>query len=130
MLKELRAENGISQAALSEFLAISQATISKFEIHERAIPVSVQKELYSFFRLGEYHERGFSKKSEEYKDLIRQRKRVMQRLDLKTKRWSELPDEDEDLILLRQLYGVEPKQNSGKTKQAKVEYIPGIFYTK
>lgn len=108
-LIKLRIEHKLSQARLASKIGVTKATVNLYEngglITDRRKAI-----IYKVFGLPSSGLRRDKSDMEAFKKLVEKRKEVMHRMDRRVERWSELDDDDDDLVELRRLYDLKEKQ--------------------
>lgn len=104
-LRKHRLQRGLTLAKLADKINVDPSTVGKWERGAQPIPPSRIRQFYRLFGLVYYEpKRVFKTQAQRDKEKLA-RVAVMHRMDRKVENWTELDDNDPDLVELRKLVG-------------------------
>ena len=105
-LRQLRIKHNFTQPKLASKIGVNYTAIGKWERGTRPIPPVRIRQLYKLFKLTYYEpKRVFKTQAQREKEKL-ERVAVMHRMDRKVDNWTDLDDNDPDLVELRKLMGI------------------------
>ena len=105
-LKSLRLDKGITKHKLSSKLGINIRTLNRWEHENQNIHRKYYARIQCIFDLDFFEVITRTYRTEEEKETLRkQRVEIMGRMDRKAEKWSDLPEDDADLIAFRKVVG-------------------------
>ena len=105
-LKQLRLDKGITKHKLSSKLGVNISTVNRWEREDMNIHRKYYARIQCIFNLDFFEVITRTYRTEEEKETLRkQRVEIMGRMDRKAEKWSDLPEDDADLIALRKVVG-------------------------
>ena len=105
-LKQLRLDKGIMKHKLSNKLGVNISTVNRWEREDMNIHRKYYARIQCIFNLDFFEVITRTYRTEEEKETLRkQRVEIMGRMDRKAEKWSDLPEDDADLIAFRKVVG-------------------------
>ena len=105
-LKQLRLDKGITKHKLSSKLGVNISTVNRWEREDMNIHRKYYARIQCIFNLDFFEVITRTYRTEEEKETLRkQRVEIMERMDRKAEKWSDLPEDDADLIAFRKVVG-------------------------
>ena len=106
-LNSLRIDKGITKYRLASKLGIDVSTLNRWTREDSNIHHKYYARIQCIFNLDLFKVITRTYRTEEEKETLRkQRVEIMGRMDKKAEKWSDLPEDDADLIEFRKVVGV------------------------
>ena len=105
-LNNLRIDKGITKHRLASKLGIDVSTLNRWTREDSNVHRKYYARIQCIFNLDFFEVITRTYRTEEEKERLRkQRVEIMGRMDRKAKKWSDLPEDDADLIEFRKVVG-------------------------
>ena len=105
-LNNLRIDKGITKHRLASKLGIDVSTLNRWTREDSNIHHKYYARIQCIFNLDLFEVTTHTYRTEEEKERLRnQRMEIMGRMDRKAEKWSDLPEDDADLIAFRKVVG-------------------------
>ena len=105
-LNNLRIDKGITKHRLASKLGIDVSTLNRWTREDSNVHRKYYARIQCIFDLDFFEVITRTYRTEEEKETLRkQRVEIMGRMDRKTEKWSDLPEDDADLIAFRKVVG-------------------------
>ena len=105
-LNNLRIDKGITKHRLASKLGIDVSTLNRWTREDSNVHRKYYARIQCIFDLDFFEVITRTYRTEEEKERLRkQRVEIMGRMDRKAEKWSDLPEDDADLIALRKVVG-------------------------
>ena len=105
-LNNLRLDKGITKQRLASKLGIDVSTLNRWTREDSNVHRKYYARIQCIFKLDFFEVITRTYRTEEEKERLRkQRVEIMGRMDRKAEKWSDLPEDDADLIEFRKVVG-------------------------